>query len=156
VPLKTETNKSPEDILIPRTPAKEVYDFIVKEMEEAEALVPAAATVGFGGRVSKSAVRGVLARVCLFMAGHPINEHAKMAEARNWAKMVMDYTTEGGFRHELNPSFSQVFINYAQDLYDIKESIWEIEFWGYPDGLTPSPNALAVTTASGRTMLQTF
>jgi hypothetical protein len=39
----------------------------------------------------------------------------------------MDDTAAG---HSLNPSFSQVFINYAQDKYDIKESIWEVEYWG--------------------------
>ena len=32
--------------------------------------------------------------------------------------------------HALNPDYAQVFINYAQDKYDIKESILEVEFWG--------------------------
>src|SRR5690606_40790344 len=32
--------------------------------------------------------------------------------------------------HELNTDFRQVFINYAQDRYDIKESIFEVEYWG--------------------------
>ena len=32
--------------------------------------------------------------------------------------------------HQLNSSYQQVFINYAQDKYDLKESIWEVEFWG--------------------------
>jgi hypothetical protein len=36
--------------------------------------------------------------------------------------------------HAMNPSYKQIFINYAQDLYDMKESIWEVEFWGYVDG----------------------
>ena len=37
--------------------------------------------------------------------------------------------------HELNPDFQQIFKNYAQDLYDIKESIWEVEFYGNGSGL---------------------
>src|SRR5690606_961845 len=83
-----------------------------------------------GGRVCKSTVWGMMARVCLYMAGNPVNETSRYADARRWAKMVMDVG-----HHELNPSFSQVFINYAQNVYDTKESIWEVEFWGNGTGL---------------------
>ena len=37
-------------------------------------------------------------------------------------------------KHALNPSYKQIFINYAQDIYDYKESIWEVEFWGNNTG----------------------
>ncbi|NGM90009.1 RagB/SusD family nutrient uptake outer membrane protein, partial [Parapusillimonas sp. SGNA-6] len=48
---------------VPATPAKEVYEQIIADMETAEALVAPISEIGFGGRVSKSAVRGILARV---------------------------------------------------------------------------------------------
>lgn len=131
VPLKTASNQSPQDVTIPRTPAREVYNFVIQEMEEAEALVQPATAYNGGGRINKSTVRGILARVNLYMAGHPINDALRWAEARKWTRMVMDDSDAG---HELNPDFKQVFINYARDEYDIKESIWEVEFWGYPDG----------------------
>lgn len=112
---------------IPRATAKQVYDQIIGDMTEAEGLVNSIKTNGFGGRVSKSAVRGVLARVCLAMAGQPVNETSKYQDAKDWAKKVID---DADAAHALNSTFQQPFINYAQDKYDIKESIWEVEFRG--------------------------
>lgn len=127
VPLILKSASSAAETEVPRASVKEVYDQILSDMKEAEALVPGIRTVGFGGRVTKSAVRGILARVCLYMAGYPLKDVSKYTEARDWAKKVMDDTEAA---HSLNPSYSQVFINYAQDKYDINESIWEVEFWG--------------------------
>src|SRR5690606_14796747 len=80
--------------------------------------------IGHSGRVSKSAVQGVLARVCLYMAGYPLMDVDKYHDARYWAAEVMKSS------HALNPDYKQIFINYARDEYDIGESIWEVEFWG--------------------------
>lgn len=132
VPLKLTPSTSPTQTSFARTPAKEVYGQIIKDMTEAEGLVKSITDLGYSGRISKSAVQGVLARVCLYMAGAPINDVSKYAAARDWAKKVMD----AGI-HDLNPSYQQVFINQAQDIYDIKESIWEVEFWGNSDGAYP-------------------
>ncbi|SDJ99840.1 Starch-binding associating with outer membrane [Pedobacter sp. ok626] len=123
--LKTPVTAASQDIQLPPTPAKDVYVQILKDMEEASLLVDDIKTVNFGGRVSKSAVWGVMARVCLYMAGNPVNDLTKYADAKKWAEKVM---TEG--THSLNTSFQDVFVNYAQDKYDVKESIWEVEFWG--------------------------
>lgn len=112
---------------IPRVTAREVYEQIIKDMTTAEGLVGDIKSFGFGGRVNKSAVRGILARVCLSMAGEPVKDVSKYKEASMWAKKVID---DVGADHALNPEFSQVFINLAQDKYDIKESIWEVEFRG--------------------------
>lgn len=127
VPLKLEPTSSVIDVDVARAPAKDVYLQIIKDMEAAEKLVPSIKTLGFGGAISKSAVRGLLARVNLFMAGEPVKDKTRYAEASKWAKMVMDDTEAG---HDLNPSYSQIFINLAADKYDIKESIWEVEFYG--------------------------
>jgi hypothetical protein len=123
--LKTPITAASQDIQLAPTPAKEVYSQILKDMEEASLLVDDISIVNHGGRISKSAVWGIMARVCLYMAGNPVNDHTKYADAKKWAEKVM---TEG--THSLNTSFQDVFINYAQDKYDIKESIWEVEFWG--------------------------
>lgn len=127
VPLKTTPTESVIEVDIARTPIKEVYDQILSDMKAAEGLVPSIAELGFGGAVSKSAVRGLLARVCLTMAGEPLKDVSKYQEARDWAKKVMD---DGEAGHDLNPSYPQIFMNYAQDKYDTKESIFEVEFWG--------------------------
>lgn len=127
VPLKLTPTSSIANTDLARATTREVYDQILKDMTEAEKLVPGIKTLGFSGRVSKSAVRGILARVNLHMAGHPLKDASRLEEVKKWAKMVMDDAEAG---HDLNPSYSQIFINYAQDKYDIKESIWEVEFWG--------------------------
>jgi hypothetical protein len=125
VPLILNTVKTSAEAQVGETAAKEIYEQVIKDMTEAEGLVLPITTLNFSGRISKSAVRGILARVCLYMAGYPVNDKTKYTAARDWAKKVMD---DGG--HALNDSYSQIFINLAQDKYDIKESIWEVEFWG--------------------------
>lgn len=127
VPIVLKPITSPDDIMIARSTTKQVYDQILKDMETAEGLVASMKDIGFGGRISKSAVRGILAKVCLYMAGEPLKDVARYKQARDWAKKVIDDTD---FVHELNKSYEQIFINYAQDKYDTKESIWEVEFWG--------------------------
>ncbi|HEY0667951.1 MAG TPA: RagB/SusD family nutrient uptake outer membrane protein [Sphingobacteriaceae bacterium] len=134
IPLMIKAVKSADDVNAPRTPAKVVYEQIIKDMTEAEGLVRTAKQIGHSGRISKSAVRGILARVCLYMAGEPIKDESKYAEARKWALKVMNPDPEDGFQHELNPSFEDVFTKMARDEYDIKESIWELEFWGNGQG----------------------
>ncbi|WP_353140134.1 RagB/SusD family nutrient uptake outer membrane protein [Pseudopedobacter sp.] len=124
VPLVLEPTNNPIGNSIARSTDKEIYDFILKEMKEAEGKVRTIQSVGHAGRVTKSAVQGILARVCLYMAGYPLMDVSKYAEARDWAKKVMDAG------HALNSDYKQIFINYAQDKYDINESIWEVEFWG--------------------------
>lgn len=126
VPLIIKPTSSITNTDVARTPAKEVYMQIVTDMTKAEGLVKPINEIGFGGRVSKSAVQGILARVNLYMAGYPINDATRYAEALKWAKKV----TETVGMHSLNNDYKQIFINYAQDKYEVKESIWEVEFWG--------------------------
>src|SRR5690606_18728746 len=127
VPIFTSPTTSVEDVDVPKNTVREVYDQIVADMTAAEPLVADIATLGFGGQVSKSAVRGMLARVNLHMAGEPLKDPNGYAEASRWAKMVID---DASAAHSLNPDYTEIFKNLAGDRYDIKESIWEAEFWG--------------------------
>ncbi len=125
VPLVLEPVTSVEGNSIGRSTPTEVYEQITQDMIKAETLVGSATKIGFGGRVNKSAVRGVLARVYLYWAGFPLKNTAKYEDAKLWSEKVIN---DGEAAHRLNPSFEQVFINYAKDLYDVKESIFEVEF----------------------------
>lgn len=125
VPLILTSTKSANYEKTQRTPVKDIYEQIVKDMTEAEGLVDSAEDTGFGGRVSKSVVQGILARVCLHMAGEPVKDVSKFEDAKKWAEKVIN----SGL-HELEPNYEQIFKNYAQDKYNVKESIWEVEFWG--------------------------
>lgn len=155
VPIRTEPTISVEDVDIPKATVRAVYDQILADMTQAEPLVPGIQTLGFGGAISKSAVRGLLARVNLTMAGSPLKDVSRYPEAKKWAKMIID---DAAAAHALNPSYPQIFKNLASDKYDIKESIWEIEFWGnLTDEYTETTNqgwingpASLVTSATGR------
>lgn len=127
VPLKLVPTVASESIQYPRTPSAEVYAQIIEDMTTAETLLQeqTITKLGFSGRISKTAVQAILARVNLYMAGFPLQDESRYAEALHWATEVF----KSG-EHALNPSYEQVFINYAQDKYDVKESIWEIEFFG--------------------------
>lgn len=128
--LAPTVSASADAVQIPRATLKETYEQVLADMQQAADLVRDVTAVESGGRISKSTVWGMLTRVCLYMAGNPLNETARYADAAMWADKVISL----GY-HQLNPSFQQVFINYAQDKYDTKESIWEIEFWGNGTGI---------------------
>lgn len=125
IPLVLDPTTANTSTQVPQTPMAEVYQRITTDMIEAEGLVRTASQYGFGGRVNKSAVRGMLARVYLHWAGYPLLDVSKYQQARDWALQVIN-----SGEHQLNASYQQIFINYAQDKYDVKESIWEVEFWG--------------------------
>src|SRR5690606_37316576 len=67
------------------------------------------------------------ARVKQHMSGEQIKYPNGYAEDSRWAKMVID---DASAAHSLNPDYTEIFKNLAGDRYDIKESIWEAEFWG--------------------------
>lgn len=146
VPLILSPTGSVSNVNIPRTPLKEVYNQILKDMIEAEDLLQAqtVTALGFGGKVSKTAVQGILARVCLTMAGYPLRDVSKYEDALMWAQKVVN-----SGEHALNPDYMQIFINLAQDKYDVKECIWEAEEYGnatngYPGGGQALGNLLGI------------
>ena len=134
VPLKLEPMTNVNTISIPRATDKEVYTQIIKDMTDAEAKVHTFKQFGHASRVSKTTVQGILARVCLSMAGHPIQDKSKYAEALSWAKKVKmsgehSLLTEivGTPDGDNTSGYSQVFVNEAQDKYDVREAMWESE-----------------------------
>lgn len=131
VPLITTGTVSVDNTDIARTPLKDVYAQILSDMTTAETLLDkqTITSLGYGGKVSKTAVQGMMARICLTMAGAPLHDESKYTTALDYADRVIN-----SGEHALNPDYRQLFINYAQDKYDIRESIWEIEFYGNGTG----------------------
>lgn len=161
VPLKTVPTSNIDNVNSERASIADVYAQIIKDMEAAEKLVPEITTMGFGGAISKSAVRGILARVNMVMAGAPLRNKSRWTEVKKWTELVMN----SGI-HSLNPSYPQVFVNLAGDKYDIRESIWEVEFYGNQtdqyiqggyQGWKNSPytaGTAAATTLTGKTSFE--
>lgn len=137
IPLMLKATRSnsvtTEDLQKPRTALRSVYLAIISDLETAQELLKPMAEVNTGTQASKSAAWAMLTRVCLYMAGQPVNETSKYAEAAEWAKKVKDANY-----HELNPSYEKVFVNYATDVMEAKESIFEIDFSGNGTGVFAS------------------
>lgn len=135
VPLILQPAASVTAVNIARAPMKEVYAQITKDMIEAEALLQTqtATALGAGGKVTRTAVQGMLARVYLYMAGFPLNDTEKYKDALLWANKVVNPSGSAP-EHALNPDYRDVFLKYAQEQYDVKESMWELEFWGNNTG----------------------
>jgi starch-binding outer membrane protein, SusD/RagB family len=129
IPLKLSSIKTPEEAPLPRAPLEEVYAQIVKDMKDAIPLLRKITEYGFNGKVSKTAAQGILARVYLTMAGSPLNDVARYADARSYADSVI----QSG-EHALNPDFKQIYINHVREVYDVKECLWEVEFGGNNQG----------------------
>lgn len=124
VPLRLESTKSADDVHQPRVASETIYQTVIRDMTDAWEMVADISTLGFGGRVNKQAVKGILARVCLYAAGR-LDKPEYYADARKWAKSLMDENSCA-----LNPDFSDIFIKLMQDQYDIRESLFEVECYG--------------------------
>lgn len=126
VPMFLEPTVDSRKVNNPATPSKDIYDQILKDMKEAKDIVNDYNTNGTPIHVSKTAIEGMLARVCLKMAGEPLKDVSKYTEARAWADSVIQSHV-----HSLNPDYKQIFINECADLFDPnKEVLWEIDFYG--------------------------
>jgi starch-binding outer membrane protein, SusD/RagB family len=127
VPMLLEPTTDSRKVNNPVTPSKDIYAQILNDMKEAKDLVNDYNTNGTPIHVSKTAVEGMLARVCLKMAGEPLKDVSKYTEARAWADSVIQ-----SHIHSLNPDYKQIFINECADLFDNahKEVLWEIDFYG--------------------------
>lgn len=131
VPLKLASTKSPVEKPLHGSSVKDIYAQILKDMKEAAGLVKPITDYGYNTRISKTAVYGMLSRVCLTMAGAPLHDESKYEEARDYADSVIH---SNKVMHTLNPDFKQIFINHVQEKFDVKECLWEVEFKGANQG----------------------
>ena len=149
IPLKLKPTTSPDSLNIARTPTKQVYAQIVADMTAAEGKVYTATQLGYSSRVSKTTVEGILARVCLYMAGYPLQDQSQYANALAWAEKV-----QASGLHQLEPSFPQVFINESSGVYNLGECMWEADFSGnntttqQTGGWVGSANGIPFTSAA--------
>ena len=143
VPLILKPTTSVGNVNYSKTPMMEIYDQILSDMKSAEGLVYSYNVNGSPGRVSKTAIQGIIARVYMKMAGKPMSLGAPMYDsARVWAMKVVNSGV-----HTLNPKYSEIFSLQSRDAYDnlYKESMWEIEFYGNntPTGTMPPGSKFA-------------
>jgi hypothetical protein len=132
VPIKLNPTEKPEDAILPKSTVTEVYEtVIVPDLIEAEKSGLNATPEG-SGRVSLGAVKSLLAKAYLSMAGHPVNQADKFALAKAKAGEVISggafslFQTDANltwFNKLNNPDFDNkeehIFsVNYGEALQD--------------------------------------
>lgn len=82
VPLKTKTTSDLSQAQLPLSSEEAIYEVIVTDLTQAEKLMENAPWTSTDGRVTKGAVKSMLAKVYLTMAGYPLQkggEYYRMA-----------------------------------------------------------------------------
>lgn len=144
VPLKSMmTDEMGTNFNLPRTPAKDIYNYLLKDMISADSLVQSMPKAMTTTVVTQSAVESVLARVYMSMAGGTIGDKSKYKDALQWAQKVIDSknhslnTAPVSFKlpnssvSTVTPAYSRVFINNMQNNLNDRnttEGIWDAAF----------------------------
>lgn len=138
IPLRNHSSAGAADAHLAFTPTREVYDFIISEMETAAGLLSeqTADKASSFERITVTAVQAILARVCLYAAGEPVNDKDRYQDAARWARLVVNSGV-----HRLHPDYREVFRLQLRDQYDLtyRESMWEVGFHHNPTA--PETNA---------------
>ncbi len=137
VPIKLKPTQKPEDAILPKNTVKEIYEtVIVPDLLEAE-LSGLAPTPAATGRVSLGAVKSLLAKAYLSMAGQPVNQQDKFALAKAKAGEVIASNTFSLFQTDANLTWFNKLNNPAFD--NKEEHIFSINYGeGLQDNTIPS------------------
>lgn len=155
VPLMENAAKSYHQTNVAKSTQAFVLDWCVNEMKAAISAYTIEVE-GAPSKLSQDAMKGVLARVCLFCAGKTVDcSAAAKTEYLKCADNLCKEVIESG-RHTLNPDYSNVFIRYISNVYDTdyRESMWEVDFYGnrsskgYTNGYVGEVNGLYSYTSA--------
>lgn len=126
VPLKLTPTLKPEDGLLPRSSIQDIYEKgIVPDLLDAEKQ-PLPQTPDGNGRVSAGAVKTLLAKVYLSMAGEPLKQTAKYALARDKAAELINSGWFSLFQSDANATW---FDKFNSPQFDNKqENIFAVNY----------------------------
>jgi len=128
MPLTSTLNQTSNHLALTQLP--ELYAQIISDFTFAsEHLVLANDPTYVKGRANKMAAHGLLARVYLKMAGYPMNDATKFALAKEQCEIIInDPTNAHGLNTTGEDGYRAHFLSYIENIYDTKESIFEISF----------------------------
>lgn len=106
VPLETKETSSLDSLQKPRSTAAETYDFIIKDLQDAIAVLPAASTYGSTdiGRASRGAAKTLLAKVYMQRVG---TGDGTPADWQSALTLLQDVDATEGY--SLVPTYSWLF-----------------------------------------------
>ena len=142
VPFKTEPSQAGDDFHLPKTDRDIIYEQIINDLLLAEELVPWRSEVVADERITKGAVKGLLARIALARGGYSLRRESNQMERRSdyldYYQMARDQCREiilSG-EHRLNPDFEDVFKTHCRLDMDTEysESMWEVGLGTFTSG----------------------
>lgn len=139
VPAPFEPSSDQEDLYLPKTDQDAIYDRLLEDLAVASELVPWQSETGDPStRITKSAVKGIRARIALARGGYALRRDTRQIERRanykDFYEIARKETAEiiQSGRHGLHPDYEQVF----KDLHTganggaTKEMIFEVGAFG--------------------------
>ncbi len=128
IPLIDQPYESLDNLYIPRSTEAKVYDFIVKDLEEAlsDGQLADLPMPKNGFRISKGSVLALLADVYLNMAGYPLNDNSKYAEAARVAKLLIGNSNYRLIQNQDKGAHSAYSILRTSEVED--EYLYTVEF----------------------------
>lgn len=116
-PIYLEPTVSVENASKPRSSVKEVYDVIVKDLNDAANLLSVTNPYGVG-RATKGSALGLLAKVYVQMAGKPLNDASKWQAALDLLKTMVDVSNPSvavaPYKYRLESDFQKLFWNVSK------------------------------------------
>jgi hypothetical protein len=120
VPLVEKVISPAEGIQIKQSAPADVYKFITSEMNAVKDSLPPQYTGADVGRVTEWAVKGVLAKVYLTMAGYPLKQTAMLDSAQALLEEIISH--EGEYPHlTFEPDYANLFGYKNDNLHSILE-----------------------------------
>ncbi|MEI6949081.1 RagB/SusD family nutrient uptake outer membrane protein [Paraflavisolibacter sp. H34] len=145
VPFPLTPAKAGENFFLPRVSRDTIYDRILADLKVAEERVPWASEVGYRERITKGAVKGLIARIALHAAGYSLrwdlqtrsgaamrqrSDAARITQLYELAKKACeDVMLVEGTQHALAPDFVSVFKDSHNKRVN-KENIFELGNYG--------------------------
>ncbi len=134
VPFLTEPAKVGDDYNQPKTDRDTIYEHIINDLLLADTLVPWFSEIPeIDERITKGAVKGLLARICLARAGYSLRRDGKNRQGTNpekYYKIARDQCLEviQSGEHDLNEKFEDVFKRQCEWQLETTrpESMWEV------------------------------
>lgn len=125
IPLNTSPSSSFEDGQLPKSTVQEVYEtVIVPDLMTAEG--SGLPNTSSSGRVTLGAVKSLLAKVYLSMAGSPLNQSDKYAAARDKASEVINAEWYNLFQSDDSTTWFNKLNNPAND--NVEENIFMVQY----------------------------
>ncbi len=145
VPLRLTPSTSQADNHLAPSPVKEVYEQAERDyLFAAEHLEHASSAKYVPGEPNKMAAHGLLARLYLKMGGYQPylsenesecyleNPQQYFDKAKDQCEIIISDGWHGIVPYATDPdSYRNHFINYLQDRYDLRETLFEISFGNY-------------------------